>query len=148
MDLKNRLINYEGSIAYQTKHGYFKDGKFWTYKDSLGYPTIGYGRLLKPCESYPNGITPEQAEKMLEEDISTAKSAVRSIGLDLPADWQEFMIIMVFQLGLSGTLKFRKMIQSLRVKNYKEAIVQAKDSLWYRQTKSRVDQMIAELINK
>ncbi|ELY4576851.1 glycoside hydrolase family protein [Cronobacter sakazakii] len=148
MDLKNRLINYEGSIAYQTKLGYFKNGKFWTYKDSLGYPTIGYGRLLKSGESYPNGITPEQAERMLEEDISTAKSAVRSIGLDLPADWQDFMIIMVFQLGLTGTLKFRKMIQSLRVKNYKEVIVQVKDSLWYRQTKSRVDQMIAELINK
>lgn len=46
MDLKNRLISYEGSIAYQTKVGYFKNGKFWTYKDSLGYPTIGYGRLL------------------------------------------------------------------------------------------------------
>ncbi|ELY4003068.1 glycoside hydrolase family protein [Enterobacter kobei] len=148
MALKNRLINYEGSIAYQTKLGCFKNGKFWTYKDSLGYPTIGYGRLLKSGESYPNGITPEQAERMLEEDISTAKSAVRSIGLDLPADWQDFMIIMVFQLGLTGALKFRKMIQALRVKNYKEAIVQAKDSLWYRQTKSRVDQMIAELINK
>ncbi|EKY3222190.1 glycoside hydrolase family protein [Cronobacter dublinensis] len=148
MALKNRLINYEGSIAYQTKLGCFKNGKFWTYKDSLGYPTIGYGRLLKSGESYPNGITPEQAERMLEEDISTAKSAVRSIGLDLPADWQDFMIIMVFQLGLTGALKFKKMIQALRVKNYKEAIVQAKDSLWYRQTKSRVDQMIAELINK
>ncbi|HBW1972340.1 TPA: glycoside hydrolase family protein [Klebsiella pneumoniae] len=148
MDLKNRLISYEGSIAYQTKVGYFKNGKFWTYKDSLGYPTIGYGRLLKPGESYPNGITPEQAERMLEEDISTAKSAVRSLGLDLPSDWQDFMTIMVFQLGLSGTFKFRKMIQALRDKNYKEAIVQAKDSLWYKQTKSRVDQMIAELTNK
>lgn len=51
MDLKNRLISYEGSFAYQTKVGYFKNGKFWTYKDSLGYPTIGYGRLLKPDES-------------------------------------------------------------------------------------------------
>lgn len=100
MDLKNRLISYEGSIAYQIKVGYFKNGKFWTYKDSLGYPTIGYGRLLKAGESYPNGITPEQAERMLEEDINTAKTAVRSLGLDLPSDWQYFLTIMVFQLGL------------------------------------------------
>ena len=33
----------EGSMAYQQKKGYFKNGKFWVYSDSLGFPTIGYG---------------------------------------------------------------------------------------------------------
>jgi hypothetical protein len=46
---------------------------------------------------------------------------------------------MVFQLGLSGTIKFKKMIQALRDKNYKEAIKQAKDSLWYQTNQIRVN---------
>ncbi len=42
-DIKERLRIYEGSMEYQKFLGYYKNGKFWTYKDSLGYPTIGYG---------------------------------------------------------------------------------------------------------
>jgi lysozyme len=66
----------------------------------------------------------------------------------MPKDWQGFMIIMIFQLGLSGTMKFKKMIEALRDANYPEAIKQAKDSLWYRQTPNRVNAMIAQLTNK
>jgi hypothetical protein len=78
MDLKTRLIDMRDQLPIKLKLVILRMVNF-PYKDSLGYPTIGYGRLLKPGESYPNGITPEQAERMLEEDISTAKSAVSSL---------------------------------------------------------------------
>nr|WP_308219177.1 glycoside hydrolase family protein [Pseudescherichia sp. L3] len=58
------------------------------------------------------------------------------------------MVIMIFQLGLGGVQKFKKMIAALKTQNYSEAIKQAKDSLWYRQTPNRIDSMISQLRNK
>lgn len=46
MDLVNKLKEYEGTKAYQTKLKYFREGKFYPYKDSRGYLTIGYGHLV------------------------------------------------------------------------------------------------------
>ena len=56
MDLKQQLKQYEGTKEYQTKVGYFKNGKYWQYKDSLGYPTIGFGHLVLKGEDFSNGI--------------------------------------------------------------------------------------------
>ncbi|EGN0376262.1 glycoside hydrolase family protein, partial [Escherichia coli] len=80
--------------------------------------------------------------------IAIAQKGVKSLKIDLPSDWNEFLIIMVFQLGLAGVKKFKKMLKALEDKNYSEAIKQCKDSLWYRQTPNRVDAMIKDLKNK
>nr|WP_257766361.1 glycoside hydrolase family protein [Escherichia coli] len=121
---------------------------FRVYKDSLGFPTIGYGHLLKPGESFPNGITEETADKILYDDMVSARSDSYKLGLDLPSDWQDFMVLMVFQLGITKTRQFKKMIAALKKGDYKEAVVQAKSSAWYVQTPNRVDAMIADLTNK
>ena len=47
MNLRERLKEYEGTKAYQTKLGYYRDGTFRVYKDSLGKNTIGHGHLGK-----------------------------------------------------------------------------------------------------
>lgn len=52
MDIKDRLAIYEGTKEYQATKGYFKQGRFWIYKDSLGFPTIGYGHLIQKDEDY------------------------------------------------------------------------------------------------
>ncbi|EPR1416219.1 glycoside hydrolase family protein [Citrobacter koseri] len=150
MDLKQRLINYEGTKEYQTTRGYFKQGKFWMYKDTEGYDTIGYGHLVlnSEREKFKNGITPMDADLLLAWDIDRTKRDVATLGLSLPKDWEDFMIIMTFQLGLGGVKKFKKMIAALKAQNWKEAINQAKDSLWYRQTPNRLNDMIKQLKNK
>ncbi|MDT0637955.1 glycoside hydrolase family protein [Citrobacter werkmanii] len=150
MDLKQRLINYEGTKEYQQTRGYYKQGKFWMYKDTEGYDTIGYGHLVlnSEREKFKDGITPMDADLLLAWDIDRTKKDVKSIGLTLPKDWEDFMIIMVFQLGLSGTKKFRKMITALQKQDWKEAINQAKDSLWYRQAPNRLNDMVKNLENK
>lgn len=148
MNLQTRLEVYEGTKEYQQKLGYFRQGKFWTYKDSLGYPTIGYGHLVLPGEDFSNGLEPIDAGLLLAKDIEKAKAGVHTLGLTVPTDWEEFLVIMVFQLGLGGVKKFRKMIEALKQKDYPEAIKQAKDSLWYRQTPNRVNDMIKQLTNK
>lgn len=150
MDLKQRLINYEGTKEYQATRGYFKQGKFWMYKDTEGYDTIGYGHLVQnhEREKFKSGITPMDADLLLAWDIDRTMKDVKTLGLTLPKDWEDFMIIMVFQLGLAGTKKFKKMIAALKVQDYKEAIKQAKDSLWYRQTPNRLNDMVKQLVNK
>lgn len=150
MDLKQRLINYEGTKEYQTTRGYFKQGKFWMYRDTEGYDTIGYGHLVQnhEHEKFKNGITPMDADLLLAWDIDRTQKDVKTLGLKLPKDWEDFMVIMVFQLGLSGTKKFKKMIAALEVQNYPEAIKQAKDSLWYRQTPNRLNDMVKHLEHK
>ncbi|HCT5366335.1 TPA: glycoside hydrolase family protein [Citrobacter koseri] len=150
MDLKDRLIIYEGTKEYQMTRGYYKNGKFWMYKDSEGYDTIGYGHLVlnSEREKFKNGITPMDADLLLAWDIDRTKRDVATLGLSLPKDWEDFMIIMTFQLGLGGVKKFKKMIAALKAQNWKEAINQAKDSLWYRQTPNRLNDMIKQLENK
>lgn len=148
MDLKSRLKEYEGTQAYQAKLGYFRNGKFWPYSDSLGFSTIGYGHLISKTEKFKNGLTEVEADKLLSCDLAHAVIQVQSLGLNVPDDWNDFLIIMVFQLGLGGVLKFRKMLAALEVQSYKEAIKQVEDSLWYRQTPNRVNDMIAQLRKK
>ncbi|HCD7731060.1 TPA: glycoside hydrolase family protein [Citrobacter koseri] len=150
MDLKDRLIIYEGTKEYQMTRGYYKNGNFWMYKDSEGYDTIGYGHLVlnSEREKFKNGITPMDADLLLAWDIDRTKRDVATLGLSLPKDWEDFMIIMTFQLGLGGVKKFKKMIAALKAQNWKEAINQAKDSLWYRQTPNRLNDMIKQLKNK
>ncbi|MDV0678305.1 glycoside hydrolase family protein [Citrobacter freundii] len=148
MGIREKLIKYEGTKQYQSHIGTFRNGKFQVYKCSEGYNTVGYGHLVLQGENFMNGITEDEANTLLDKDIGIARTQVRTLGLDLPPDWEEFMIIMVFQLGIGGVRKFKKMLAALKDKNWKEAIRQAKDSLWYKQTKNRVDEMVDDLINK
>ncbi|HEM8728273.1 TPA: glycoside hydrolase family protein [Enterobacter hormaechei] len=150
MDIKQRLINYEGTKEYQKVKGYFKQDKFWMYKDTEGYWTIGYGHKVLPneMEKYKKGISALDADLLLAWDIDRTKKDLATLGLSVPKDWEDFLIIMTFQLGLGGVKKFRKMIEALKQCQWSEAVKQAKDSLWYRQTPNRVNAMIQELKNK
>lgn len=149
MDIKTRLMEYEGSKAYQTKLGYFRNGKYHVYKDTVNVATIGFGHKVLPGENFTNGITELEASTLLDKDISIARSQLVKLNLShLPSDWNDLLVIMLFQLGLTGTMRFKKMIAALQVNNYPEAIKQMRDSLWYKQTPNRVNQMINQLTNK
>lgn len=149
MNIAEQLKQYEGTKQYQAKLGYFSNEKFWTYKDSLGYPTIGYGHLVKQGEDFSQGLSDEEATRLLEADIAIARKDVKRLGLVLPSDskWNDFLVLMVFQLGLTKTQQFKKFLAALKAGNYSVAIREVKDSNWYRQTPNRVNQMIAAVLN-
>ena len=46
------------------------------YNDVAGKPTIGYGHLMRPGDSYPNGITEAQALVLLAMDVAPVSAAV------------------------------------------------------------------------
>ena len=107
------------------------------YIDSVGKLTIGIGRNIDD-----NGISKEEALFMLENDLKNVNDELHSIFDDfsyLPADVQLALTDMMFNLGKPRFLGFKKMIQAIKDKDFKEAARQAKDSKWCEQVGKRCD---------
>lgn len=136
---------YEGTIAYQQKKGMYRNGKFYSYNDSRGLPTIGYGHLILSGENFSNGITEAQADAMLIKDALSAYNDAKSIyeqyGMKGPVELQRVLWQMVFQMGKTRVLGFKKALQAMGAGNYKEAGAQMRDSSWYKQTTSRAEKL-------
>ena len=60
---------------------------------------------------------------------------------DLPPMVQGVIIEMTYQMGISGMLKFKKMIANMKEKNWANAADEMLDSLWAKQTPSRANQL-------
>ncbi|HHK5667484.1 TPA: glycoside hydrolase family protein, partial [Serratia marcescens] len=97
---------------------------------------------------FSTGISEAQADTLLDKDIAIARRDAGQLGVTLPADsrWNDFLVMMVFQLGLTKTRQFKKFLAALNNGNYARAIIEVKDSNWYRQTPARVDSMIAYVV--
>jgi lysozyme len=72
-----------------------------------GYPTIGYGHVVKlqERERFAGGITAEQAEALLRQDVQTAERAVlRLITVPLKDGQFDALVSFIFNLG-AGALQ-------------------------------------------
>jgi len=72
--MSNQSLSPSG-LDFIARHEGYRDQ---VYNDSAGYPTIGYGHLIKPGEDFSGGITQEQASQLLAQDTKTAVDAVNS----------------------------------------------------------------------
>lgn len=108
------------------------------YKCSRGFLTIGVGRNLESV-----GISKEEAFMLLENDIADATTSAESFPWfsSLTPIRQDVIICMVFQLGMAGVKKFKKMIAALECHDYPEAVAQMLDSDWAVQTPERAKRM-------
>ena len=119
---------------YITKH---EDIKLKPYIDTVGKLTIGVGRNLDD-----NGIDADEAIYMLRNDIKKIQADLKSIFSnfsDLPYNVRLVLIDMMFNLGKPRFLGFKKMIQAIKDRDFKEAGKQAKDSRWCKQVGSRCE---------
>lgn len=113
------------------------------YKDTLGNKTVGYGHLTNL--ELGEKITGQEAENLLSLDVDKAFKA----GVLQAERMKQFNSIFIsaltsvnFQLGTNWTKKFYETYPLLVKGDYKQAIINLRLSLWYRQTPVRVEDFI------
>lgn len=126
------------------------------YRDTRGLWTIGCGHLI---DSRKGGQLPEyiRAFPLVDDDILRVLNddidvCIGQLNRYLPwwhrlTDRRKHVLIsMVFQLGISGVLAFRRMIEALEKEDYSGAAKEMQDSKWAEQTPGRVDRMAAMML--
>ena len=122
------------------------------YQDQLGFYTIGYGHLITEEDSkyYIKKFKKNHFEKLFETDFKKAKDQYKKnfFKKNHRASEKELLIEMLFQLGVKGVFKFKKMLYFLNKKQKFMASLEMLDSLWYLQTPERVKNLIKNYTKK
>ena len=131
-DLKARIKEHEGFVPK-------------IYKDQLGFKTIGFGHLVLPTDKFAEGVTykKKDLEEVFDSDFNIAKSNANQLIKGLPIHHQAKCVIieMVFQLGIGGVSKFKKMWKALKQNDYQIASEEMLDSKWAKQTPKRAEEL-------
>ena len=135
-ELKTQIKEHEGFVPR-------------VYKDSLGKRTIGYGHLCVEPEQWDDDkeYTKEELELVFDKDFDEALKNAESLIGDRPVNFiaKQVIIEMVFQLGIGGVSKFKKMWSALDKEDYGEASFQMTQSRWHDQTPKRCQSLAAKM---
>ena len=115
------------------------------YADSLGFLTIGIGRLIDKRKG--GGISNEEADYLKANDIRRIQST-----LDARYPWwrklspvrQRAMQNMAFQLGTGWPDVFKNTAALIQAGNFAEAGRALRQSLWHKQTPERSERVIRQ----
>lgn len=115
------------------------------YKDSEGYFTIGYGRLLDPIRG--GRVSQDEAEYMLSNDLRVAERLCEAMPayLDLSPVRQAVLIEMCFNLGAAGLKHFKRMFSALVKQEYDYAASEMLNSRWAMQVKGRAVRLAKQM---
>lgn len=131
--LANQLIRDEGMILH-------------AYQDSLGYWTIGIGRLIDPRKG--GGISEQEALLLLHNDIVKAKTALLA-ALPWAASLDEArlgaLLAMTFNMGIGGLLQFKNTLSFIQKGQYAEASREMLNSKWARQVGARANRLARQI---
>lgn len=137
------------------------------YWDSEGYPTVGIGHLIvmqqirdmakinsilsdqvgRTVTGNPGIIEMDEASKLFQEDLKKVQREVVNNGTVGPVytkmnrSRQMALENMAFQMGIGGLAKFRGMLAAMLVENWELAYKEARDSVWFHQTKGRASRV-------
>ena len=116
------------------------------YRDQLGFYTIGYGHFIQKNEKkyFKKKFNKKHLEHLFELDFKKALKEYKKYLYEPKhkKNEKELLVEMFFQLGPKGVLKFKKMLFYLRNKKQYMVCLEMMDSLWYKQTPKRVDNLI------
>jgi lysozyme len=116
------------------------------YQDHLGYWTIGVGRLIDARKG--GGLSPDEVQYLLANDVRRCESAVRGIvlgfaGLNEPR--RAVLVGMAFQLGVAGLAGFKNTIAMIERGDYAGAAANMLKSKWASQTPGRAARMAKQM---
>ena len=128
-DIKKMIKRHEG----------YRD---FVYIDSVGVLTGGWGHAFHKGSH----ISKEVAEIFFNDDyesvIQDYNRFCNVYALELDSIRRAVIIDMIFNLGLAGLMKFKKMIAALCIDDYEEAAKQGLDSKWAGQVGDRADELM------
>jgi lysozyme len=114
------------------------------YLDTTENWSIGYGRNLRT-----NGISEAEANIMLEADLYHASGQYLRLPWSkvktLNENRRRVIVEMIFNMGLSGVLKFKKMWAAIAKSDFDRAAIEMLDSKWSKQVGNRAVRMADEM---
>jgi lysozyme len=113
------------------------------YKDSVGKTTIGIGRNLDDV-----GISQDEANVLLGNDIDKAESALRSAlpwTVNLDDARVGVLVNMTFNMGINTMLKFKDTLAHIQAGNYDAAATGMLSSQWARQVGARAQRLAEQM---
>lgn len=141
--LKKQLIKDEGK-------------RLKVYEDHLGYKTVGIGHLIKDTDDIKDlvvgdKISEAKCEALFIEDlaiaIADAKIIFEPVWADMPSIVREVTVNMLFNLGRSRFLGFKKTISAILLGEYERAAAEMLDSKWAKQVPSRAYRLSSQMEN-
>lgn len=136
--LLDMLKRHEGKVSNRR-------GRHISYICTGGKTTVGYGRNLTDV-----GISEEEAMIMLVHDLEQALKDARQIFPEFysySSDRRKAILDMIFNLGKTGFLSFRKMIRAILDGDWLRAAEEAKDSDWHKQVGTRGVEVVNMIFN-
>ena len=114
---------------------HFEGFRSRVYLCAGGYPTIGYGHIIRSGEDFSLGISKEQAEILLARDLESSERAVLRLTKVPLSDGQfDALVSFVFNLG-SGCYQR----STLRKKVNREEHLDASNTFWmYRRAGGKI----------
>ena len=109
------------------------------YKCSAGFLTLGVGRNIEE-----RGITMDESDYLLANDITICEEEAARVfkWYDTLSDVRQRVILnMIFNLGLTKLLNFKKFLAAMEAEDWEEAGKQMLDSRWAKQTPNRANGM-------
>ena len=123
------------------------------YKDHLGYPTFGIGHLI--LESDPeygqDEGTPVSEERVAEAFEKDCQSVLSDCTIlydsfyTFPEEVQLILANQMFNMGLTRLSKFKNYNKAINDSDWKQAAIEGRDSLWYRQVTNRAERLMRRL---
>jgi lysozyme len=128
-------LNIPALLAQIERHEGYRRG---AYQDSLGYWTIGIGRLIDGRKG--GGITKDEARALLFNDIT---EKMRDLDRAIPW-WSKLddvrarvIVDMAFNLGIAGLLGFKDTLRAIHERRWDDAALGMLESKWATQVGSR-----------
>lgn len=81
----------------------WEEVRLTAYHDSAGKLSIGVGHLIQPGEDYSKGLTTEQAQDLLADDLTRFEHSVNTrVKVPLTQNQYDALVIFSFNIGVAG----------------------------------------------